>query len=64
MVWVDVSIKELTQFLCLQLISKIVNKHHSQNGKWCKFKIYDGEKTASSINVAGKSGYPSARNWN
>jgi hypothetical protein len=25
-------------------------------------KIHDGEKTASSINVAGKSGYPSARN--
>jgi hypothetical protein len=25
-------------------------------------KIYDGEKTASSKNVAGKSGYPSARN--
>jgi hypothetical protein len=25
-------------------------------------KIYDGEKTVSSINVAGKSGYPSSRN--
>jgi hypothetical protein len=25
-------------------------------------KKYDGEKTASSTNVAGKSGYPSARN--
>jgi hypothetical protein len=25
-------------------------------------KTYDGEKTASSTNVAGKSGYPSARN--
>jgi hypothetical protein len=25
-------------------------------------KIYDGEKTASSTNVAGKSSYPSARN--
>jgi hypothetical protein len=25
-------------------------------------KIHDGEKTASSTNVAGKSGYPSARN--
>jgi hypothetical protein len=25
-------------------------------------KIYDGERTASSTNVAGKSGYPSARN--
>jgi hypothetical protein len=25
-------------------------------------KIYDGEKTASSTNVAGKRGYPSARN--
>jgi hypothetical protein len=25
-------------------------------------KIYDGEKTASSTNVAGESGYPSARN--
>jgi hypothetical protein len=25
-------------------------------------KIYDGEKTASSTNVAGKSGYPPARN--
>jgi hypothetical protein len=25
-------------------------------------KIYDGEKTASSTNVAGKSGFPSARN--
>jgi hypothetical protein len=25
-------------------------------------KIYDGEKTASSTNVAGKSGYQSARN--
>jgi hypothetical protein len=24
--------------------------------------IYDGEKTASSANVAGKSGYPSSRN--
>jgi hypothetical protein len=24
-------------------------------------KIYDGEKTASSINVSGKSGYPSAK---
>jgi hypothetical protein len=24
-------------------------------------KIYDGKKTASSTNVAGKSGYPSAR---
>jgi hypothetical protein len=24
--------------------------------------IYDGEKTASSTNVAGKSGYPSAKN--
>jgi hypothetical protein len=24
--------------------------------------IYDGEKTASSTNAAGKSGYPSARN--
>jgi hypothetical protein len=26
-------------------------------------KIYDGEKIACSTNVAGKSGYPSARNW-
>jgi hypothetical protein len=25
-------------------------------------KIYNGEKTASSTNVARKSGYPSARN--
>jgi hypothetical protein len=25
-------------------------------------KIYNGEKTASSTNVAGKSGYPSPRN--
>jgi hypothetical protein len=25
-------------------------------------KIYNGEKTASSTNVAGKSGYASARN--
>jgi hypothetical protein len=25
-------------------------------------KIYDGEKTASSTNVTGKSGYPSAKN--
>jgi hypothetical protein len=25
-------------------------------------KIYDGEKTASSTNVAGKSGYPLAKN--
>jgi hypothetical protein len=25
-------------------------------------KIYDGEKAASSPNVAGKSGYPFARN--
>jgi hypothetical protein len=25
-------------------------------------KTYDGEKTASSINAAGKSGYASARN--
>jgi hypothetical protein len=25
-------------------------------------KTYDGEQTASSINVAGESGYPSARN--
>jgi hypothetical protein len=25
-------------------------------------KIYDGKKTASSKNAAGKSGYPSARN--
>jgi hypothetical protein len=25
-------------------------------------KIYDGEKTASSTNVAGKSGYPSTKN--
>jgi hypothetical protein len=25
-------------------------------------KIYDGEKTDSSTNVAGKTGYPSARN--
>jgi hypothetical protein len=25
-------------------------------------KTYDGEKTASSTNVAGKSGYPSAKN--
>jgi hypothetical protein len=25
-------------------------------------KIYDGEKTASSTNVARKSGYPSAKN--
>jgi hypothetical protein len=25
-------------------------------------KIYDGEKTASSTNVAGKNGYPSAKN--
>jgi hypothetical protein len=25
-------------------------------------KIYDAEKTASSTNVAGKSGYPSIRN--
>jgi hypothetical protein len=25
-------------------------------------KIYDGEKTASSTNAAGKRGYPSARN--
>jgi hypothetical protein len=25
-------------------------------------KIYNGEKTASSTNVAGKSGYPSAKN--
>jgi hypothetical protein len=27
-------------------------------------KIYYGEKTASSTNAAGKSGYPSARNKN
>jgi hypothetical protein len=27
-------------------------------------KIYDGEKTACSTSVAGKSGYLSARNWN
>jgi hypothetical protein len=27
-------------------------------------KIYNGEKTASSTDVAGKSGYLSARNWN
>jgi hypothetical protein len=27
-------------------------------------KIYDEEKTASSRNVAGKSGYPSVKNWN
>jgi hypothetical protein len=27
-------------------------------------KIYNGEKTASSTNVAGKSSYPSARNRN
>jgi hypothetical protein len=26
-------------------------------------KIYNGEKTASSTNVVGKSGYLSARNW-
>jgi hypothetical protein len=25
-------------------------------------KIYNGEKTASSTNVVGKSGYPSSRN--
>jgi hypothetical protein len=25
-------------------------------------KIYDGEKTASSTNVVGKSGYPTAKN--
>jgi hypothetical protein len=25
-------------------------------------KTYDGEKTAPSTNVAGKSGYPSAKN--
>jgi hypothetical protein len=25
-------------------------------------KIYNGKKTASSTNVAGKSGYPSAKN--
>jgi hypothetical protein len=25
-------------------------------------KIYDGEKTTSLTNVAGKSGYPSAKN--
>jgi hypothetical protein len=25
-------------------------------------KIYDGEKTPSSTNVAGKSGYPPAKN--
>jgi hypothetical protein len=25
-------------------------------------KAYDGEKTASSTNVAGNSGYPSAKN--
>jgi hypothetical protein len=25
-------------------------------------KIYNGEKTASSTNVSGKSGYPSAKN--
>jgi hypothetical protein len=25
-------------------------------------KTYDGEKTASSTNVAGKSGYPPAKN--
>jgi hypothetical protein len=25
-------------------------------------KIYDGEKTASSTNIAGKSGYSSAKN--
>jgi hypothetical protein len=27
-------------------------------------KIYDGEKTAFSTNVAWKSGYRPARNWN
>jgi hypothetical protein len=27
-------------------------------------KIYDGEKTATSTNVAWKSGYPSAKTWN
>jgi hypothetical protein len=25
-------------------------------------KIYDGEKTTSSTNIAGSSGYPSAKN--
>jgi hypothetical protein len=27
-------------------------------------KVYNGKKKASSTNVAGKSGYPSARNQN
>jgi hypothetical protein len=27
-------------------------------------KTYDGEKTASSTNVAGKIGYLHAENWN
>jgi hypothetical protein len=27
-------------------------------------KTYDGEKTASSTNAAGKSGYPPKENWN
>jgi hypothetical protein len=27
-------------------------------------KTYDGEKTASSTNVAGKTGYLPAENWN
>jgi hypothetical protein len=27
-------------------------------------KTYDGEKTASSINVAGKNGYLTGENWN
>jgi hypothetical protein len=27
-------------------------------------KTYDGEKTASSINIAGKSGYLPTENWN
>jgi hypothetical protein len=31
---------------------------------WQLPKIYDGEKTASSTNVAGKTGYLHAKNWN
>jgi hypothetical protein len=48
--------------LYFKITSKKLPAKKSSIRWWLAPKIYDGEKTASSTNVTGKTGYPSAKN--
>jgi hypothetical protein len=55
--------EQSTNIFSLDFRYRILKKYQSGTLFLTKVpKICDGEKTASSTNVAGKSGYPSARN--